>query len=51
MKNLNVSAPINKTGYGVASLNIIKRLTKFYNISYFPMGSIDVENHENYDIV
>jgi glycosyltransferase involved in cell wall biosynthesis len=51
MKNLNVSAPINKTGYGVASLNIIKRLTKFYNISYFPMGSIDVENQENYDIV
>ena len=39
MKNINILAPINNLGYGVASLNICKALSKRgSNISFFPIG-------------
>lgn len=44
--NINISAPINNTGYGIASYNIIKGLSKSNNISYFPIGNT-VINNEN----
>lgn len=38
MKNLNMFCPINGTGYGTTSLNIVKSLSKQLNISLFPIG-------------
>jgi len=38
MNNLNVMAPINALGYGVASINIILRLKEIFNVSLFPIG-------------
>ena len=49
---MNISAPINKTGYGIASLNIIRELYKISDkISYFPIGQPGVDNKEDYEIV
>jgi glycosyltransferase involved in cell wall biosynthesis len=39
MKNLNLFCPINSTGYGITSSNIVKSLNKDLNISLFPIGS------------
>ena len=51
MKKLNVSCPINKTGYGVASLNILKELDNLYDLYYFSIGGIYVETQEQHDTV
>lgn len=49
--NINLSAPINSTGYGVASSNIVKELYHLNNnIFLFPIGNITVDNQENYDL-
>ena len=51
MKNLNIQAPINKTGYGIASLNTIKALYNIgYNISYFPIGNPNVDNADDHKL-
>ena len=39
MKNLNVMAPINSLGYGVASLNTLINLRNFFDIALFPIGN------------
>ena len=49
--NINFSCPINNTGYGVASLNILKELSKLHNISYFPIGQPGVSNQEDYESI
>jgi glycosyltransferase involved in cell wall biosynthesis len=49
--NISLSAPINNTGYGVASFNIIKSLSKHNNISYFPISQPNVNNQEDHDFV
>lgn len=49
--NINFCGPINNTGYGIASLNILKELSKNNNIAYFPKGSPVVDNQEDYDLV
>jgi glycosyltransferase involved in cell wall biosynthesis len=50
--NINVSAPINSTGYGIASYNIIKGLSSLNNIiSYFPIGQPSVETQEDHTFV
>lgn len=49
--NINFSCPINNTGYGIASLNIVKELSKLHDISYFPIGQPGVNSQEDYDIV
>lgn len=51
IKKLNISCPINKTGYGVASLNIIKELHKIYDLSFFSLGGIYVENQPDHDLI
>ena len=38
MKNLNVMAPVNSLGYGVASVNIIANLKNLFDIALFPIG-------------
>lgn len=49
---MNISAPINKTGYGIASLNIFRELYKLCDtISYFPIGQPGVDNKEDYDML
>ena len=46
---MNISCPINNTGYGVASLNIIKCLHDLHpNISFFPIGQPGVDNEKDY---
>jgi len=37
--NINIIAPINQLGYGVASLNIVKSLSSMANVALFPIGS------------
>tara|TARA_B100000085_G_scaffold227697_1_gene213573 strand:+ start:40 stop:1101 length:1062 start_codon:yes stop_codon:yes gene_type:complete len=51
MKKLNINCPINKTGYGIASLNIVKQLNKLYDLYYFSQGGIAVETQEDYDLI
>lgn len=51
MKNLNMISPIGFTGYGIASLNILKELSKKYNISLFPVGNPKIENQEEFTAV
>jgi glycosyltransferase involved in cell wall biosynthesis len=51
MKNLNISCPLNKTGYGIASLNILRELDKLYTVSYSPIGQPSVYNQSDYDMV
>jgi glycosyltransferase involved in cell wall biosynthesis len=46
MKNLNVMAPINSLGYGIASKNIVRVLAKKTNLSLFPIGEPMVENND-----
>lgn len=49
--NINISAPINSTGYGIASTNIIKALHNQGNtISYFPIGQPSVSSQEEHDL-
>lgn len=51
--NINYYSPINSTGYGIASLNILKSLNKLSDdiVSYFPIGEPHVETQEDYDFV
>lgn len=50
--NINLSCPVNQTGYGISSLNILKALVKSgVDISYFPIGSPSVTNDQDYSIV
>ena len=52
MKNMNLMAPINKLGYGVAALNILKSLRKDIEIACFPIGNnIEVSNREDSETV
>jgi glycosyltransferase involved in cell wall biosynthesis len=46
---MNISAPINRTGYGIASLNIVRGLSKINpNISFFPIGQPGVDDQQDY---
>lgn len=50
--NINISCPINSTGYGIASFNIVKALNALGNtISYFPIGQPSVESQSDHDYV
>jgi len=49
---ISLSAPINDTGYGIASLNIIRELANLdYDISYFALGQPSVHNSQDYDLI
>jgi glycosyltransferase involved in cell wall biosynthesis len=51
--NINYYAPINATGYGIASLNILKSLNQLNSgkISYFPIGEPRIESQEDYNLI
>lgn len=49
--SINLYAPINTTGYGLASLNILKNILKYTDIKYFPIHNPSVTNQEDYDFV
>ena len=44
---INLQAPINQLGYGVAGLNILKALQKKAEVSLFPIGQPQVTNQED----
>ena len=49
---LNLQAPINQLGYGVAGLNILKALYKEgVEVSFFPLGQPQVTNQADADAV
>ncbi len=48
---INLSSPINSTGYGIASINILRELSKIHEVSLFNMGSPSVENQDDYNLV
>ena len=47
---INIIAPINQLGYGVASLNIVKSLSKVTPVALWPIGPIQVTNQEDAEI-
>ena len=48
---LNLTAPINELGYGVAGLNILKGLVRNgCRVSYWPIGQPSIHTQEDYDI-
>lgn len=49
--NINYNAPINSTGYGIASLYILNELQKISNVSLFPIGNVSIDNKNYYDLV
>jgi len=49
--NINLSCPINQTGYGIASLNILKSLSENNNLAYFPIGQPFVNRENEYLLV
>ena len=51
MKKINLSCPINQTGYGISSFNILKELSKSSELSYFPLGNPSVQSQEEYNLV
>lgn len=49
---INFSSPINGTGYGIASFNILKELVKLnHDLTFFPIGGPSVDNQSDYDLV
>lgn len=49
--NINFSSPINNTGYGIASFNMLKELSRLSDVTYFPIGQPSVNNKEDYDLL
>tara|TARA_Y100000592_G_scaffold97970_1_gene169870 strand:+ start:1688 stop:2728 length:1041 start_codon:yes stop_codon:yes gene_type:complete len=49
--NINLMAPINQLGYGVAGLNILKALQKEAEVSLFPIGQPQVTTQADSDAV
>jgi glycosyltransferase involved in cell wall biosynthesis len=47
--SINLSCPINNTGYGLASLNILKELSIMDTVVYFPIGQPQVTKQEDYE--
>ena len=48
---INLSCPVNNTGYGLASLNIIKELANISDLTYLPIGQPAVTSKEDYDLI
>jgi glycosyltransferase involved in cell wall biosynthesis len=50
--NINFNCPINQTGYGIASIGILKALIlQGHNVSCFPIGNPSVSSQEEYNLV
>jgi glycosyltransferase involved in cell wall biosynthesis len=50
MSHINVTAPINELGYGVAGLNILLALQNYVEVSYWPIGSIRCDDSYHYTL-
>jgi glycosyltransferase involved in cell wall biosynthesis len=50
MNKLNILAPINSLGYGVAAKNTSRFLTKFFDVSLFSLGNPNFESEEEYNL-
>jgi hypothetical protein len=48
---MNIIAPINSLGYGVAGLNIAKYLNKHSSVSLWPIGQPQVTTQQDADVV
>jgi glycosyltransferase involved in cell wall biosynthesis len=48
---MNIISPINQLGYGIAGLNIVKSLSNKVDVSLFPLGSIEVTNENDQNIL
>jgi len=49
--SINISCPLNNTGYGISSINIVKALSKIdKNISLFPIGQSYIDTQNDYDL-
>lgn len=51
MQNITMHCPVNHTGYGIASLNILKELHSLANTSYIPIGQPAVSTQEEYNLI
>lgn len=51
MKSLNVFAPINPLGYGVAGKNCSIMLNKFFDVSLFPIGQHTFDNQREFSLL
>lgn len=49
--NLNFLSPFNSLGYGIFGKNILKELDKRCNVSYFPIGQIEILNDDDTNLV
>lgn len=49
--NINLMAPINQLGYGIAGLNILKALQKRANVALHLIGQPQITTQENLDAV
>lgn len=49
--DINLSAPINSLGYGIAGLNILKGLAAHHKVTLFPLGNVNVDNDKDLAIV
>ena len=47
---INVIAPINQLGYGVAGLNVVKSLSRLTTVALWPIGPIQVTNQEDAEV-
>jgi len=45
-----LNAPINQLGYGIASLNILRELSKLTDVCLIPIGQPDVTNQNDADL-
>lgn len=51
MQKLNLSCPVNQTGYGIASFNLLKNLNNQFDITYFPIGQPLIDNQLDYELL
>ena len=48
---INVIAPINPLGYGVAGLNITKALSTLTDVALWPIGQVQITSKEDHDAI
>jgi glycosyltransferase involved in cell wall biosynthesis len=48
---LNLIGPINQLGYGIATLNILKSISKIDPVAFWPISQPQVTNKEDFDLI
>jgi glycosyltransferase involved in cell wall biosynthesis len=49
--NINYYAPINSTGYGIASLYLLNELNSISDVSLFPIGNVSLDSRYHQNLV